>query len=328
MLALLLLLLLAAGAAHSQSGGSGLTALPGASALDCLANSADTAGPVYPETERLMRTGAVVRVRLSFDKPDAPPEATVFYNSTTIRAFEESVIAHVKRYRLPCMQAGSVAATGTQEFQFVDDSRKVIYGGVRDTAAARARVTCLVKRGDAPVYPQLAFGAEPDRGTVFVSMVFRSPSEPPEVKVLFDGGKGRLARSVRLYVENYRLPCLTPADLPFKTQQSFSFQVGGESVYRLNDLTLAQLIGVVDQWETQKVRFDFATMGCPFDVRLTINQPYASNGVGEIERADPNRREFIEWLSGIKLKLPPEYARDVVAQSLTVSVPCGLLDHT
>jgi hypothetical protein len=318
------LALLVGCAARAQGGA--LVALPEASAAECLTSTAPAASPVYPERELALKIEAVVRVRLVFSAPDAAPKAAVFYNLGS-DAFSTAVLDHTRSYRLPCMAAGTEPVVATQEFRFTLDGRKVITGGLRDDLATKRTVNCLSGDQRRLEFPRDLKGPLP-QGNVIVKLKFTGPSDAPKVTVLTDAGSRVLRRIVLDHVERYRLPCLPAAGKPVEAMQTFSFRVEGERQYTLNDLTLQQLVDTLDKPELQRVRFDFSTMGCPFDVRLSLYQPFAKNAVAEFERSDPNRREFIEWLTGVALKLPDPAARQIIGQNMTVSVPCGLLDLT
>jgi hypothetical protein len=318
------LALLAACALHAQTGG--LVALPEASPTACLTSAAAADSPVYPKDELALKSEAIVRVRLVFSAPDAAPKATVFHNLAA-QAFSAAVLDHTKSYRLPCMAAGAEPVVATQEFRFTLDGRRVVYGGLRDDLSKRRVVDCLVGGEGRPQIPRDQQATLP-QGNVIVKMKFTSASEGPKATVLTDAGSRVLRRIVLDHVERYRLPCFEANAKPFEAMQTFSFRFEGERQYTLNDLTLQQLVDALDQPEQQRVRFDFATMGCPFDVRVNLYQPFAKNSVGELERSNPNRREFIEWLSGVALKLPTAAARQIIGQTMTVSVPCGTLDLT
>lgn len=225
------------------------------------------------------------------------------------------------------MVAGAAPVIATQEFRFALDGRKVVTGGLRDDLATKQTLTCLSGDQRRPEFPRDLIGRLP-QGNVVVKLKFTDPSDAPEVTVITDAGSWVLRRVVLDHVERYRLPCLPAAGKPVEAMQTFSFRVKGERQYTLNDLTLQQLVDMLDKPELQRVRFDFSTMGCPFDVRLSLFQPFTKNAVAEFERSDPNRREFIEWLTGVALKLPDSAALQIIGQKTTVSVPCGLLDLT
>lgn len=320
------LALAASFAAQAQSGAD-LSPMPEASATECLTLVPSAPrSPAYPESELTLKEEALVRVRLVFDRSDAEPTAAVFYNKAS-PLFSDAVLAHVRNYRLPCMSAGATPVVATQEFRFTLDGRKVFYGGLRDTPAANRSASCLVGDDAQPEYPRNLRGERP-QGNVIVALSFFDPSEAPKVEVLTDAGSAVLRRAVLAAVERYRLPCLPASARPYKAMRTFTFRLEGARQYTLKDLTLQQFVDGMDKLEQQRVRFDFSTMNCPFEVRLRLYQPFAKNSVGEVERSDPNRREFIEWLKGLALKLPDEAARQIVGQSATISVPCGVLDLT
>lgn len=321
------LLFVAFGAGNAQAqADDGLVLLPADSPFSCLDRAGGSKLPAYPEREALLKAGAVVRVSLTFTGPDSPPKVETTFNSGG-EAFADAVSTFAKSYRLPCMVVGTGPLAGVQEFQFVpDDGRKVVYGALRDHPKATQAVRCVTGMRP-PEYPARMFGPSLE-GTVVVKLKFVDGNSPPQPTVLFDGGSGRLAAAVLAAVERYRMPCLTAGDGPLTAMQSFQFLMSDSTQYALKDLALRQFVAIVDKLDQQKVRFDFSTMGCPFDVRLRLFQPHAPNSVGELERADANRREFLEWLRAVSLKLPRDAARHVIGQTVTVSVPCGVLDLT
>lgn len=92
------------------------------------------------------------------------------------------------------------------------------------------------------------------------------------------------------------------------------------------DMSLELFAGLLRNLDQQKVRFDFSTMRCRFDVQFTLYQPHAQNKVGEVGEADPNRADFLAWLSGVTLRLPTDAAKHLQGAQTRISVPCGLLD--
>ena len=315
-----MLALLSACAAQAQSGGA-LVALPDVSPTACVTTITGATSPVYPKEQLALKQEAVVRVRLVFSEPGAAPKATVFHNLGP-DAFSAAVLEHAASYRLPCMAAGAAPVVATQEFRFTLDERKVFYGELRDEPGRTRVIACVTGDQRRPEYPRDLSGPAP-QGNVVVKLRFSSASGEPAVTILTDAGSRVLRRVVLDHVRRYRMPCLAESGGPVDAMQTFFFRLEGEQQYTLRDLTLRQLVGGIDKPEQQHVRFDFSTMACPFDVRLDLYQPFAKNVVGEVERSDPNRREFIEWLKGLALKLPDAAARQVIGQSMTVSVPCG-----
>jgi hypothetical protein len=314
------------GAAHA-AGTAGLTVVPPPSEFACLESQASRKVPVYPEQQALLKQGAVVRIQITFDRTGGSPRTEVAFNSGDV-SFAEAVKSFASTYRLPCALPDGPPLLATQEFQFVPgDGRKVIFGNARQLVDETRIFSCLQKPAGLPTYPRKFFSSEQPEGTVVLQMKFLDATSPPQTKVLFDGGSAALARSASDYVSEYRLPCLTKADLPLEATQSFAFVIEGSKRYALKDVTLRQFLGFADALD-RRVRFDFSTMSCPFDVQFVLFQPHATNRVAEIERADPNRREFLEWLKGLSLRLPKEAGRHVIGQEMVVSVPCIVLDLT
>jgi hypothetical protein len=150
---------------------------------------------------------------------------------------------------------------------------------------------------------------------------------PPTVRILFDGGHPKLGVTVVDHITaQYRATCTPALGFPLVGVQSFAFKISGEADYRLNDLGLRAFVGALKNLESGGPVFDFSTMACPFDVQLSHFRPYALNSVAEVGAADPNRREFIEWLRQATLKLSADAAKQLVGASLKISVPCGKLD--
>jgi hypothetical protein len=315
-----------AGTAQAHSEGD-LVVVPGESAVACLSRNGDTALPTYPEREAVLQHGGTVRIRLTFVGPDSAPKVELTYRSG-VAAFDDSAVAFANSYRLPCMAAKAAPVIAAQEFQFVPgDGRKVISSDLRDDPKLEEKVRCITGRNKVPDYPRSAFTPPPE-GTVLARMKFVDAVSEPEITVLFNGGDPRLAAAVLPVLQQYRAPCLTAGSTPFIAQQLFTFRRSTTTQYGLKDVTFKQFVGGVTRLDKHSARFDFSTMGCPFDVRLRLLQPHAPNQVDEFEQADPNRREFLEWLKQLSLNLPSDAARQVVGQSLTVSVPCGVFDLT
>lgn len=313
-------------AAHAQSD-AGLIAMPAESQVACLNRADGSRLPEYPQREFALKEGGVVRLRLTFVNPDAAPQVAVTFDSGGA-AFVDAASTFAKTYRLPCLGLGAAPVVAMQEFQFVpDDGRKVISGVLRDIPEAASAIRCVTGNGRKPAYPSSGF-LPPPEGTVVVQMRFTDGISPPQLKVLYDGGSSRLEAAVLAVVEQYRAPCLTTGGAPFTAMQSFKFVMSDSTQYALRDLPLDRFVASLDGLDKHPVRFDFHTMGCPFDVRLRLFQPHAPNQVGELERADPNRLEFLAWLKGVSMKLPAAAARQVIGQTMTIFVPCVVLDLT
>lgn len=294
----------------------------------CLTSTSNR--PVYPEAA----AGAVVRVLLQFDSATEPPRVDVKFNNGGASS-EKAVLDHVGTYRLPCLKPGS-SATASQEFQFVSPApaSKVLEAPLRDdTPDTRVSKECLrgVTEAPKPWFPErgglLAEMVRP--GVVLTRMTFSRPDAPPAVEILYDGEDRRLSGSVQSAAEAYRLPCVKVDDKPVVVMQDYLFVYEGYAPSQLKPkLTLVQLLTLVKDMNSHKVRFDLTTMGCPFEVDVTAYNPYMPNGVGEVGPRDSNRREFLEWLRAVTFEFPPAAKRTAIGSTSRITVPCALLDFS
>jgi len=296
----------------------------------CLASTSKQ--PVYPD----VAAGAVVRVVMRFDSANEPPRVDVKFNNGGALS-EKAVLEHVGTYRLPCLKPGS-SATASQEFQFVSPApaTKIIEAPLRDdTPDTRVSKECLrgVLEAPKPDFPQRRLIADTrdmvEPGIVLTRMTFSRPDAPPAVEILYDGGDRRLASAVESAIEAYRLPCAKVGEKPIVAAQKFLFAYEGYAPAQLKPkLALVQLLTLVKDMNSHKVRFDLTTMGCPFEVDVTAYTPYMPNGVGEVGPRDPNRREFLEWLRAVTFEFPPAAKRTAIGSSSRITVPCAVLDFS
>lgn len=266
------------------------------------------------------KIGGVFRVKLVFSSRGAPRAEIV--RATVDEPFRQMVLDHVRAYRLPCLPDGARPVEVVQEFQFLPDGRRTVESPVR--LHGSRRLACLTGADRPPSYPMFSTMTG-ESGRVLAELVFTSAGEP-SVRILFDGGRRRLSSLVKEYMTGYRMPCWTTDDGVVRLRQAFSFQLEGERRRVLQDVTLTRFLGAVENLEEQKVHFDLTTMGCPFELRVELWQPYASNGVTEIGTHDPERREFLEWVMRLRLRLSPAMLQQVVGDAMTVSVPCAVLN--
>lgn len=304
-----------------------------AAPLSCLTSvRPEIKAPVYP-VGVVDGTNAVVRVKLNFTSSDQAPAADVSFNNAG-PAFAAAVRDHVTNYRLPCLRLGS-SFSGVQEFQFVvkKSVSRILQSVPRDAdGEPRLPPECLAAVANAapPDFPLASLIYGPATiGTVLVHLKFTAPDAAPEMRVLYNGGDHRLERAVQDSVLAYRLGCLKPGDEPVLVTQKFSFKFEGEdAAYLKKELTLVQLLGLVKDLKTQTVRFDFTTMGCPFQLSVQPYQPWAPNRVRQVGDANAGRREFTEWLRNVTFVIPPRAMKTAIGEPTTVSVPCALLDLT
>ena len=313
--------------ASAQPGGGAIEAEPTDRSARCVVMSQEPLA--YPAGMAARKAGATIRVRLTFASADTGPRAEVFFDGAG-DPFRAIVLDRVAAYRLPCWRADQRNVVMTQEFVFTPgDGRRVVWSHLRDEPrrGADSPLACLTGAGKVPDYPQSILSRAAN-GNVFVRYEFTRNDQPPLVAVLFDGGSPRFADVAKEYGAGLRLPCLRSADAPVMVVQRISFVMSGTRRSVLRDMNLATFVGSMEKLEDQRVSFDFATMGCPFELRFELRQPVLPNAVGELERSDPNRREFIEWLKTVDLKLPSGARAQVIGDEMTLSVPCGRLDLT
>jgi hypothetical protein len=304
----------------------GLTLLEPAE-FACLTPAAADRKPIeYPEAARRARLSGVVRVRLVFQHPQKAPRVS-FITYADVGEFNDLVEDYVSAYRLPCLREDADPVTATQEFAFrPDDGQPVAWRHLRGDDVDLESEACRPRYPAKPLeFPREAM----DRGAVFavllVKMTFHGPTRPPEVEVVHKVGAPPFERAVTRWASQVRLPCLRE-DQALSTLRVVSFELDSPGQIVLKDLSLQQLVPTIDKLDEQHVHFDFNAMGCPFDVRLRLFQPILKNSVGEIGVADPRRDAFLDWLSGISLKLSPKDFNHVLGTPMTVSVPCTQLD--
>lgn len=301
--------------------------LDASAAVKCLAPAAAQRGvPEYPFEAFKAGMGGSVTVRLTFDASDAGPEVEVL-EKVGDDAFVDAVKQHVRVLRVPCLDRAQSPVRLLQQYVFKPDQRQVYWSRAQDLAdtARREMFNCLTHRSGhlAPDYPELALRDE-IQGRVLSRLVFEAADRPPKATLYSRRYARPLARHVERWVDGLRLPCF--AGPPASAQLTWLFKFAGERTYGFRDVTLRGLLASVKGIEHQTLAFDFNTMNCPFDLRVRYLQPYLPNGVGEVGDRNPVRREFLDWLSGIELKLPDETIDAVFADTFTLTVPCLKID--
>lgn len=301
-------------------------ALTPSETLACLTPVAAERGtPTYPQHKFDRKEGGVVSVDLDFTAPDRAPKVTVRVGDDH-RALSDAVIEHVRKYRVPCLTAGQ-SARFSQEFRFVPtDGRKVQWLAPRDADDERRSqlLNCVQHKspGSKPIYPMMALSSE-TQGTVVLRVKFEAPDMPPVIEVADDGQSSSLAAAARNFALDYRMPCYDGAPVSFT--HFYTFRIDGAKRTVLKDVPLVSLLPLVKDIRRANVYFDFNEMGCPFDLRLRLHQPYGLNGVGEVGEPNPERRFFLDWLRRQQLDLPARTYNEIIGEMTTVSVPCTVL---
>jgi hypothetical protein len=298
--------------------------------IACLAPAvADLPKPVYPPDELTMRAGGFVRVRLEFSRPDRAPGITTIFRSAP--AFEAVVLERVKQYRLPCLKADAKPLVVYQEFSFDPrDGRNVFWSEPSAEVPASTNNRCVIHgRGTSDVrYPSFVPSNAKD-ATVLARLTFTATNQPPKVEILNKVKYRAFELELIDYVKKTWVTCDSPdVTWPVTALQTFSFHMEGADRVALKDMTLKSFVSAVQDLDKQQVRFDLSSMACPFEVQLSLYQPFATNSVGEVGASNPNRAAFLAWLRSVALRIPDETLNQVLGDSIRISVPCGVLDLT
>lgn len=296
-------------------------------ALACLSRvDGSAAQPAYPPAALARKQGGSVRVQLTFSGPEAAPEVTILAASPDPQ-LDSAVTAHVRQFRVPCMQAGDSAVTLTQEYLFdaLQQSR-VMASPPRDSAdvARAAQLACMahVDGAKEPAYPAAAL-KRGDKGVLLVRMRFDSPSEAPSIEMVQAVNSPRLRRALTEYAAGLRLPCLQGPPVTIMT--AYKYRFASDSSVLLRDSSLLEVLAAARDLHTP-VQFDFNTMACPFDLRLSYARPFGENRVQQLDSDVPARRPLMDWLRNLTLKLSDSDSARVFGETFVISVPCSKLD--
>ncbi len=281
--------------------------------------------PTYPQESFERRDSGRVLVELTFQHADAAPSVKVIEQSGG-RSFVDSVRTFVEAYRVPCLEGGQ-SATLRQEFVFkpTDGRRASFYWPIDADARRQEELQACIAHQSPQArasYPELAL-RRGEHGTVVVRLTFSGATSLPAITVLDNAGSSILARAAVNHAEECRMPCHTGA--PVEYVQFYTYRFEGEARVLLNDMPLTSFLRYVKGIEQTNAYFDFNTMACPFDVRLTLHQPFTANAVGELGTPNLERRFFLDWLSRRELNLDTKTLKAVITQQTTISVPCTIL---
>ncbi|HEX7636857.1 MAG TPA: hypothetical protein VF457_00550 [Burkholderiaceae bacterium] len=305
--------------------------LAGSAVARCLSSVAEPKRPVYPEDELREKVSGLVHAEFTFDGPDRAPSMKFGVDDNDDMV--DAVRAYGKQLRVPCMAAGGAPVTLRQVFDFVpNDGRKVAWTAPRDAAddARRDEAACIVRPPVSLIkYPYLDVLQHRD-GKVLLKLTFVAPDQPPrsEVRYVEDvfTDHERIVHATDAYVQAMRMPCQHGG--PVEVNFTFEFTTGWWQKDRhvLKDLPLVQFLGAVKPIPAGSAFFDTTRMKCPFDVRLTLEQPFDPNRIDELDEDVPARHAFLDWLAGLKLELGPKPRVDLLDQTMLIHVPCGTID--
>jgi hypothetical protein len=293
--------------------------------LACLTPAASERGsPEYPPRQLAMRNGAKVVAEMTFDTKDGPPSLKLPIEKLNgnLEEFTGAVEEYAKRYRLPCLDKGKV--TLTQTFNFIADSRKIVTGSPEDTTDSMAASGCqAIPPSGKPAFPVTAASSG---GAVFLELKFEQAEAAPQLRVIYNGRSPGLAQSAASWAKGYRLRCAKALVKPIVATQKHIFFGTDTNLYALKDLGFVDFLRSVQRSDLTGARFDFNTMSCPFDLRVTLFQPYDPNRVVELESHDANRQPLLDWMSRLKFVFKGDSERYLIGESLNVTVPCMVLD--
>lgn len=195
-----------------------------------------------------------------------------------------------------------------------------------DSATAMQQSQCKFT-GPSGIRP-FPSGNRTPAGNVVVRMKFVQSDTPPEVEVLYSARHHLLANTGVSMAQEYRMHCEKPLATPVYATQTIRLRTEGAQGAAVKDMAFVPFLQSLDRASLGKVKFDLNTMSCPFDVKVTLIEPFAENTITEAETRDPNRQEFLAWLRKLVFKYPAETERFLVGESTKVSVPCMVLDLT
>ncbi|UXH78036.1 hypothetical protein [Roseateles amylovorans] len=311
---------LAAGTAQAQTAApTDITPASPAQSLSCLQRP--ERAPSYPQRSRYDRTGGLMRLKLRFDKPDAPPTVEVLAN--TARENMQDIVRHyVAGYRLPCLTPEDGAVEAVQEFRFNNSSAEPLPEPMAATAA-RQRL-CPVRPAEDLTVRAFGLGNEPQH--VVLAMTFAGDgNQPPELKVLYSNADALVQDQMLTWVRGYRMPCRKAGEPAQVVQQVLTMRPHGKARYALkqDSFTLVEFLRMTEKPETLKADFDFDTMHCPFKVNYRYYGAALPSEVSAGRPVDPNRIAFLRWLRERKLDLTERQANDLFSSTLQITVPCG-----
>lgn len=287
--------------------------------------------PTYPADALRVKQLATVNVELVFDAPDRAPTLHFLAPQPT-DDFRASVAAYASQLRVPCMQANAGPVTLRQGFDFTpNDGRKVAWTTPVDLAdkARTMALECLAyPNGDDAQIRYPAEMAHQGRQQVVIARVhFAAADRSPTRQILYDGHRASFGKAVAGYLDAMRLPCL-PAGATIDTVIKFDFTLEGmtRQVHVLQDLDLQQFVSAAKPAPGDSAYFDTVPMKCPFDIRLTVGEPFEPNRVELLELDEATRRPLADWIARQKLGLTPDMGAEVNGQPMNIHVPCAKID--
>lgn len=164
-------------------------------------------------------------------------------------------------------------------------------------------------------------------------LTFSAPDAPPLVETIYAGGDARFADRLVAEARLLRSPCATAAaPLTSREFQHVGVHYGGFERYRAaeprlkRELQLTELVRLIKDLKSQRVKFDLREMGCPFKLRFAPFQPFLPNEVEEQVQGEPSRAPLLEWLRTVTVDIPKDMMPTAIGRESMIAVPCAVLD--
>ncbi len=191
---------------------------------------------------------------------------------------------------------------------------------------AQGRINAVVKAVGAESYQM-------DPSAWVARLTFSAPDAPPLVETIYAGGDSRFADRLIAEARLLRSPCATAAaPLTSREFRYVGVRYGGFERYRAaeprlkRELQLTELVRLIKDLKSQRVKFDLREMGCPFKLRFAPFQPYLPNEVEEQVQGEPSRAPLLEWLRTITVDIPKDMMPTAIGRESMIAVPCAVLD--
>ena len=173
-----------------------------------------------------------------------------------------------------------------------------------------------------------SFHADPS--VLIARLTFTDPNAGPSVQTIYAAGESRYAQGLIAAAGLLRSPCATAA-APVVTV--VEHRVGAQNQWvrspepRLKlEMQLSEVVRLIQDLKSQRVKFDLREMACPFAVRFAPYQPYMPNWVVEEGPSDPSRAPLLEWLRTVPLAIPRDMMVTAIGRASLVKIPCAVLD--
>jgi hypothetical protein len=291
--------------------------------------AADRAKPIYPARMYELKVGETLEAEFEFHGPDERPRVKVDGNPR--QDFRDAVETYADQLRVPCMGANNQSVKLRQTFVFIpNDGRKVAWSSPSDEAnPGRAeQLKCIVKPSSDSVWYPATMARAGREASVLARVRFFDAMKAPTWEVLSNGGDRSFEGAVGPYLDLLRLPCLAGGPIEENIRFEFRIEGGGGRLARpiLKDQTLQTFLAVVKPIPANSVFFDTTTMKCPFDVRLTFQQPFERNKIEELEEDVAARHPLLDWLGELEFNVDKKHAAAVNGQQMVVHIPCATID--